>query len=383
MYRVFAVLLVILVSYSGFAFAEEPRFSTYHEVASLLVDQKISNNVTASVSLQTTSIQEFQVPPSLDAKIRNDTNIIAVIITNEEQCILGVQDELCVMINTKRIQGEGGIRTTQERARSIGDSLIDDINNAFDLQTRFHSVFIHYEDDTNKALDTTGAVSGAGTVSAVYTAPNQSTDFMFNKISGALIPRQIRNMGGFYDVALQLAKDDNAKMTFAILPQQEGSIMQLKVTRDYPNSADELSKIDVLQFLKVDQIKKSDYFSVGFFPLNSLVHVVVLSADNSTKAHADKTVESVMKDGQKVPADLTKNGWFFNSESGSMIEAIYLFGEGFSASRQDLTLSIGDKKQTIIDTNPTSQTEVYLLIGIGAAAAGAAAFYLKGIKKKT
>lgn len=377
MYWVFVVFLLGCISV-GYAFAEEPHLATYHEVASVIVDQRLSNNVTASVSLQTTSIQEFLIPPDLDLKIRSDANITAVLITNEDQCVLGVDDQICIMINTKRVQGEG-IRATQEKARQIGDSLINDINDVFGLDAKFHSIFVHYEDSANEALDTAGQISGAGTVSAVYTAPMQSTDFMFNNISGVLIPRQIRNMGGFFDVAQELSRDESSRMSFTILPRGEISIMQLKVSEKYPNVAQDVSKVDPLQFLKVDQIKKSDYFSVGFFPLNSLVHVVILPLDNSTKIHATNVIEPLVKDGQKIPSDLSKSGWYFESESGEKIDAMYLFGEGFSASSQDLMLTIGEKNELV---QVEEFDETYILIGIGAAAAGAAAFYLKGIKKK-
>jgi hypothetical protein len=376
---VYWVFVAILLGFAvtGFAFAEEPRLATYHEVATVIIDQRLSNNVTASVSLQTTSIQEFMIPPDLDLKIRNNENITAVVITNEDQCVLGVDEQICIMVNTKRVQGEG-IRTTQDKARQIGDSLIDDLNDVFGLNTEFHSIFVHYEDSANEALDTAGQISGSGTISAVYTAPMQSTDFMFNHISGVLIPRQIRSMGGFYDIAQELSKDDTSRMTFTILPRGEVSIMQLKVSENYPNIAQDVSKVDPLQFLKVDQIKKSDYFSVGFFPLNSLVHVVILPLENATKIHAPSVIEPIVKDGQKIPSDLSKNGWYFESGSGEKIDAMYLFGEGFSASSQDLTLTIGDKEEL----GGEGFDETYILIGIGAAAAGAAAFYLKGIKKK-
>jgi hypothetical protein len=374
----FAVLLIFAVSYAGLAFAEEPRYATYHEIASVIVDQRISNNVTASVSLQTTSIKEFQVPPELDAKIRNNTEIVAVVITNENQCVLGVYEQICILVNTKRVQGTG-ITETQKKAKEIGDSLIGDINSAFDLKAEFHSVFLHYDDESNKALETTGEVSGVGTVSAVYVVPMQSTDYMFNKISGILIPRQIREFGGFYDTALVLAKDDVSSMTFTILPKAEGSIMQLKVSRNYPNAAKDVTSVDPLDFLKVSQIKKSDYYSVGFFPLNSLVHVVILPLDNATKVHANSVIEPTIKDGEKVPSDLSKSGWFFNSESGQKIEAMYLFGEEFSATSDNLAITFGEQPES----SPEMKfDESYILIGIGVAAAAAAAYYLKGFRTK-
>jgi hypothetical protein len=378
-YRFLIAFLLFFSAYVGFAFAEEPRYATYHEMASVIVDQRISNNVTASITLQTTSIKEFQVPPDLDAKIRDNPDIIAVVITNEDQCVLGVYEQICVLINSKRTEG-AGIKETQDKARQIGDSLIGDINSAFGLKAEPHSVFLHYDDISNRALGTTGEVSGAGTVSAVYTAPMQNTDFMFTKISGILIPRQIRELGGFYDTAQILAGDDSSRMTFTILPKEEGSIMQLKVALDYPNMARGLTTVEPLEFLKVDQIRKSDYYSVGFFPLNSLVHVVILSPDNSTKIHADSVIEPIIKNGERIPSNLTKSGWFFNSESGQKIEAMYLFGEEFSADSSSLELSL-DMREEKIQTD-IKFDESYILIGIGIAAAAAAAYYLKGIRAK-
>jgi hypothetical protein len=378
-------LLIFVITYSvDNVFAEQARLATYHEIAQVIVDQRISNNVTASISLQTTSIKEFQIPPELDAKIRNNTDVVGIIITNENQCVLGVQDKICVMINTKRAEGHGGIKEAQDKARKTGDAYIDDINNAFKLNTKFYSVFIHYDDSSNKALETSGQVSGAGTVSAVYTAQMESTDYMFNKISPILIPQQIRSMGGFYDVAQKLSKDDNSKMSFTILPREKDSIMQLKVSEKYPHSAKKTKEIDLLKLFKVDEIKKSNYFAGGFFPLNSLIHVVVLPADNTTKIHTNANViEAVEKNNQTVPADITKSGWFFNSESGKKIEVLYLFGNDFSVNRQRLIITLGEKENNPFGSvNLPAMNEIYILIGIGVAAAGATVYYLKGFRPK-
>ena len=380
---VLPLLLIFAAMYSvDGVFAEQARLATYHEVAQVIVDQKISNNVTASISLQTTSIQEFQIPPDLDAKIRNSTGVVGIIITNENQCVLGVQDRVCVMVNTKRESGQGGIIEAQDKAREIGDRYIDDINNVFKMDAKFHSVFIHYDDSSNKAFETSGQVSGSGTISTVYTAQMQSTDYMFNKISSILIPTQIRSMGGFFDVAKELAKDDSSRMSFTILPRENDYVMQLKVSEKYPNTAKETNKIDTLKLFKVDEIKKSNYFSGGFFPLNSLIHVIVLPADDTAKVHTNTNViDAIVKNNQTVPADITKSGWFFNSESENKIEAMYLFGDEFSAKRQDLVITIGEK-DTIGNASLPGASEMYILIGIGVVAAGAAIYYLKGFRAK-
>lgn len=378
-YRIFGLAFAFIIVSMIPAFAEEPRFATFHETATIFVDQKLSNNVTASVSLQTTSLHEFQIPPALDEKIRNMTDVVAVVITNENQCILGVQDQICIMINVKRMEGEGGIKAAQEKARTAGDALIDDINGFFGFDTEFHSVFIHYDDKANQALETAGQVSGRGTVSAVYTSPYQNTDFMFNRISAPLIPSQIRNLGGFYDVAQTLSKDDSSTVTFTIIPQGPISIMQLKVSEKYPNEAKSITQVDPLKYLKISQLKKSDYYKVGFFPLNSIVHVVILPNDESTKASANNIISGVMQNNQTIPSDLETGGWFFESDSGKKIEAMYLFGKEFTADGSDLKITFG--KQGPIATS-IGLTEIAILAGIGAAAAGAVVFYLRGMKSK-
>lgn len=380
MRRIFIVFLLSLaVIYCANAFAEEPRLATFHETATILVDQKLSNNVTASVALQTTSLHEFQITPVLDAKIRNNTNIVAVVITNEDQCVLGVQDSVCVMINVKRQEGEGGIKEAQVKAKEAGDALIGDLNSFFGMDAKLHSVFIHYDDSANRILDTQGQVSGRGTVSAVYTIPFQSSDYLFNRLSGTLIPTQIRNMGGFYDIAQGLSKDDGSRVTFTILPQGQVSVMQLKVAEKYSNSAKQLTDVEPLKYLKVNEIKKSDYYKVGFFPLNSIVHVVILPSDESAVASASKTISSIVKNNQTIPASLEGSGWFFNSNSGKKIEAMYLFGKDHSASGSDLKISFG--KETVSMPTSIGLTEIGILAGIGAAAAGAVVYYLKGIRK--
>lgn len=377
---IFAVsFLVFALLYTYNAFAEEPRLATYHETATILVDQKLSNNVTASVSLQTTSLHEFQIPPELDEKIRNSTDVIAVVITNEDQCVLGVQDKVCVMINVKRFEGIGGIKEAQQKAKVAGDLLINDINDFFGMDAKFHSVFIHYDDKANQALGTQGQVSGRGTVSAVYTIPFQNTDFLFTKISSSLIPRQIRDLGGFYDIAQSLSKDDSSRITFTILPQGQVSIMQLKVSEKYSNVAKDLTLIDPLKFLKTTQIKKSDYFSAGFFPLNSIVHVVILPLDESITVHAANTIEPIIKNNQTIPSTLEKNGWFFDHPNRK-IEGMYLFGKKPIADSEDLTISLGEVKQEYLSS--PGLTEVLILIGISAAAVGAVVYYLKGIRTR-
>jgi len=152
---VFVSILVINVLYAN---AQLPQLATFRENAQVIVDQIDNQEIIASIILQTTSTKEIKIPAELEQKIRDIDRVLAVIITNETQCVLGVQDEICVLINISMEGIEGGIIPIQDTAREIGDSLIDDINAAFGLDTKSHSTFIHSEDTINRALETSGLI---------------------------------------------------------------------------------------------------------------------------------------------------------------------------------------------------------------------------------
>ena len=65
---IIALSLGILFSFSEI-YAQDPQLATFQESAQILIDQRISNNVTASITLQTTSNQEIRIPTELVNKI--------------------------------------------------------------------------------------------------------------------------------------------------------------------------------------------------------------------------------------------------------------------------------------------------------------------------
>jgi hypothetical protein len=109
---------------------------------------------------------------------------------------------------------------------------------------------------------------------------------------------------------------------------------------------------------------------------------VILPQDNSTKAHASSVIPPEEKNGQKVPSDLTKSGWFFTSETADAIDAVYLFGTTDTADAGEIVITLSTQGQPGPGAEEAKFDEMYLLVGIGIAAAGAAAYYLKGIRKK-
>ena len=382
--------IIILIVIIGFFFfdlidvhAQEVKLATFQETAQVFFDQLISQNVTASITLQSTSNQEIRIPSELEQKIRENGRIIAVILTNEDQCVLGVQDDACILINISRDESEKGIFAIQDAAKEIGNSIIDDVNRALDTNAKFHSVYIHTEGETNLELETSGVVSGKGTVSVTYTMPKEDTNSMYEKISAILIPSAIRESGGFYDIAKKLSSEDNAAMTFSILPKENSSLYQIKLSVDYPGLSN-YDLINPLEFLKTNELKRSSYFSNDFYPLNSILIVVILSSEVTSVNEVNANiVPSQVVDGEKIPTDLSIDGWIFDPESGNKIVGKYLFGEKFLVSKNDLLFTLGSAQLNVVV--PTGMADfdssLVVVIIIVILSGGAAVFYLKGYKK--
>ena len=196
---------------------------------------------------------------------------------------------------------------------------------------------------------------------------------MYEKISTILIPSVIRESGGFYDIARKLSSEDNAAMTFSILPRENSSLYQLKLSVDYPGFSN-YDLISPLEFLKTDELKRSNYFSDDFYPLNSILNVVILLSEATSVNEVNANIiPSQVVGGEKIPTDLTVDGWIFDPESGNKIDGKYLFGEKFSVSKNELLFTLGSAQ--------LNDSSLLVIIIIVILAGGAAAFYLKGYKK--
>ncbi len=386
MYKVIVLTAIFcLLFYSFFeVYAQQPQLATFQETAQVIIDQQLSNNVTASITLQSTSNQEIQIPSELEQKIRENERIVSVVLTNEEYCVLGVQIESCILVNVSRDESEKGIIAIQDAAREIGNSVIKDLNQVFDTNAKFHSVFIHHKDEVNVLLETSGVVSGRGTVSAVYTMPLEDTESMYEKISTMLVTQKIRDSGGFYEIAQRLSAEPTARMTISIIPMEKSILYQIRLSVVYPNSASNIDIICPLEFLKTDVLKRSDYFSGDFYPLNSILNVVILSSESTNVNQVNTNMlQTQIINETKFPTDLSQDGWFFDPESGNKIDGKYLFGHKLSLEKNELvfTLGMAQINQVLPCEMPDFDESVVILIIIVIVAGGATAFYLKGYKK--
>ena len=148
MVLLFVLALIFSVSVD-FAFSQEASLATFQETAQVIVDKSRSQDVTASITLQTTSIQEIKIPPELEKQIRENDRITSVILTNQDQCVLGVSNESCIMINVQRDPSDKGIIEIQDSTKEVAEQFIDEINLAFDTDANFHSVYVHSDDEIN------------------------------------------------------------------------------------------------------------------------------------------------------------------------------------------------------------------------------------------
>lgn len=360
------------------AYSQEVQIATFQETAQVLVDRTLTGNITASVTLQTTSNQEIKISDELSQTILENPRIVSVILTNFEGCgVLGVTDKNCILVNIFRSEQDTNIILVQNTAKEFGDLVIDDLNEMFDTDAKYHSSYLHHRDQSNAILETSGSVSGNDLVSAIYTMSKEETQSMYQKISALTVNRHIRDSGGFYNTANALATYDNSYMSLSIIPIQKEALYQIRVSAEYPD-ADKTDTFSPLDYLQVKEINRSEYFANGFYPLNSIFQIIILSPQQVKvhDLHAD-IIPTQKIDGQTIPTEFTKNGWVFDNLQGIKIEGKYLFGTQTSVSSEKLSMKISDPTNIKESDFDESIAIVAIIVVFTIAAAG---FYLKGYR---
>ena len=381
---VISIIMVIGIS-TNYAHSQEIGLSTFQESAQVIIDKKISNTSITSITLLSSNLQEIKIPTELEQKIRENERVQAVVITNQNNCVVGVKDyESCIIINIERNPEDKGINAIQDSTREIADLYIHEMNQVFDTNAKFFQTYIHTSDETNQALGTSGIISGYRTISAVYTMPMQDTDYMYGKLSSMLLSKSIRDGEGFYNVAKILSEDENAKMSFSIIPSESKSLLQLRISIENPIESQmegTITKINPLEFFNIENLNRSDYFSSGNYPLNSIFQIVILANDEMNVSDVrGNIIPTQMIDGIEIPIEITKKGWVFDPQKGEQIQGKYIFGESTSINENELKFSLGGnnlqyKEEIKLDESIT----VVIIITI--VSIGAAIFYLKGYKK--
>ena len=365
--------------------SQEIGLSTFQETAQLIIDNKLTQETTTSITLLSSNTQEIKIPVEFEQKIKDNKRIKAIVVTNENNCVLGVIDQSCILINIDRNPEDKGINAIQDSSKKIGESLIGEINQIFDTNAEFFQVFIHTSAKSNEELDTSGIISGTGAISAVYTMPMEDTHSMYEKMSSMLISKQIRDSGGFYNIARNLSTEENAKMSFSIIPTESKTLSQLRVSVSNPTEEIiEKSKTDIkinpFEFFKIKDLNRSEYFSIGNYPLNSIFQIVILSNEDKIISNVKgNTIPTQTIDGIEIPMEITKNGWIFDPKNGTQIQGKYIFGEKTTINENELKFSLSEKN---MQTNEMELDESIIVVGIiTIISIGVAIFYLKGYKK--
>jgi len=385
-----------------FASAQQFEKATFQESASIIYDQKLSGSVIISIGFETTSNDEIRFPGELIEKINANEKIRAVIFTNAGECVIGVTaEQQCIMINFdyQNLKGDGGIRMVQESAREMGGLLIDDLNQVFRTDAEFHSVYIHTAGNANVLLETSGIVSGKGAVSATYVTDKRATDFLFTDIAGILIPKEIRDGGGFYDIAKKLSRHDDSIISVTMIPNEDSNLYMFKITKEIKEKSNDITIINTLESFEVDEISRTDYFDNRNVPLNSIIQLIIIPSEitkvNAISTHAITDVTTF--------ENIMKKGWFLSSPAGEMINLKFLFGQSKTISAEELlvetapwdmqsemTLYSVEEIESEVEEVPiiknqeedVDETQYAILGIIIAAGIGAAIFYLKGYKPK-
>jgi hypothetical protein len=368
---------------TNYVYSQEIGLATFQESAQIIIDKKINQESIAAITLSSSNIQEIIIPTELEQKIRESQRIQAVVITNQNNCTLGVYDQSCIIINMERNPEDKGIFGIQDSTREIADSYIDEINQVFDTDAKFFQVYINTNDETNQALDTSGIISGKGVISAVYTMPMEDTSSMYSKLSSMLLSKSIRDGGGFYDTAKILSTNQNAKMSFSITPLESKSLLQLRISTNAPITSQMeglTPKISPLEFFNTENLNRSDYFSSGNYPLNSIFQIVIISNNETNVSDVKGDIIPTQNiDGIEMPTELTKNGWIFDPQKGKTIQGKYIFGESTSVNENELKFSLGGNNLQSKEIELDESIAVVIIITV--VSIGAAIFYLKGYKK--
>ena len=410
-------IILSSVIFTPFAFGQESedsvpllQKSTWLESMSVIYDQKFSKSIMVSMAFETINNNEIQFSDAFIEKVMSYEEIRYVLFTNMEECVMGIPlDEICVMIGFNRdmLKGDLGINAIHENGKRISDELITDINNAFGVDAEFHSIYLHMDDESSQVGSD---ISTSRIASATFTLPREESNIVFTKLSEQLINPQLRESGGFYDIAKEMAKNPNTIITTGMITQSDDipmllfKVMQMErgelglveiedgvtsLEYEYSMLGFDISTINPLLHFGIDNLERSKYFADHFVPLNSVVQVVVIPEQPSKVSTVNTNIITKLDSAE----DLLEKGWFFASTSNDAIDARFLFGQSDSVTADELVMEIdawdiqsGDDSFLIDNINVRVQNtegEQYIILAaIIIAAIGAAIFYLKGYKRR-
>jgi hypothetical protein len=439
-------ILALTVTLASNASAQEMKNSTFSENIVVVYNHQLirgdgaikmvkqSGDIETSIGLQSTSNDNFKFSEQFIEKIKEGEFVHSIVFTNMQEidhkgdfvgCIPGVMgDSQCILINLDfkkikefitdedRMESDGNIKRVQIETKRIGNSLINEINNSFDSNAKFHSVYIQSGDasEAGKVIE--------GTVSAVYTMPMQSSGELFKKFSNLLISNKITRGGGFYDIAQNMSDSSlhgyplyegqiigpsitTPIISMTIFLNDDNPRYMLNVSKKYYNTVNSIVEINPLEYFYINELKRSNYFGDDFTPLNSLLDVLILTDEGQNIKIKSANANVIQK--ISTVSDITEKGWFFAKSHGTFIGGKFLFGQSNSVTNNELKLKlsswdgvspvnilsselaeIGEERivEDVVEEKEEEQSQYAILAIIIVAAIAAAIYYMKGYKSK-
>ena len=433
-------ILALTVTLASDASAQEMKNSTFSENIVVVYNHELIRGdgaikmVKQSVGLQSTSNDDFKFSEQFIEKIKEGEFVHSIVFTNMQEidhlgdlvgCIPGVMgDSQCILINLDfekikefitdedRMESDGNVKRVQIETKRIGNLLINEINNSFDSNAKFHSVYIQSGDasEAGKVIE--------GTVSAVYTMPMQSSSELFKKFSNLLISNKITSGGGFYDRAWDISDSflhgyplyegqiigpsiTTPNISMTIFLNDGDPRYMLNVSKKYYNAVNSIVEINPLEYFYINELKRSNYFGNDFTPLNSILDVLIITDEGQNVKIKSANANVIQK--ISTVSDIAEKGWFFDKSHGSFIGGKFLFGQSNSVTNNELKLElssgdgvspvnilsselaeIGEERivEDVVEEKEEEQSQYVILAIIIVVAIAAAIYYMKGYKSK-
>lgn len=324
-----------------------PDKISYQEQIQIVIDHANKQN-RITVGMLSVDPNDIRFPDELE-NIVNEPRIISLIVTNQFACAPTKMDRACVIVDIERDGLGKNITEIREKTRLVTDEFVAD--GVLFAATEFVSVTLH------PRMNESGEQEFVSR--ALYTINKQQTHDLFLALSTLLLSGEIRNSGGFYNNAEELAKHPFAAFSIALTPQENKTLRTLQITlacsdtkmelADCPKNTSEqieLGNISPLDFFSVENLERSKIFEDEFLPLNSIIQVIIFSNDDLQV----KDVNSPIIERLQDLSDVQESGWFFTKSDGK-IDGRFLFAGEPSISKNDVSFSIGPNSGNAIEVN--------------------------------
>ena len=349
MYKILLLSTIVLlfVFYTPQSFADESiGYLSWTETAQFVIDEN-GGKTSVSLGVMSKNSEDIRIPELLESMILNSHRLIGISYTNQYNCVPGVEQVVdyelhefsCIMIDITKPSEIRNIDELHADAQSVGDSFIGVINESFGIDAEFHSVFINRMGLTSDVYKSK--------ISVVYIIPKKSSPVHFGEITVPFVKDEIHSGGGFFKHAQDLAEHKDSVFSFSLVPQDKRILRSITVLlEDWGQYDISGMRISLLEMMMVDTLERSKVFTDEFYPLNSIISLVVIPDQNSqiTELHSNLIIDPANVE------ELKMGGWYIESSStselGETISGKYLFGTKSSVDRKDMYLIIDNNDGT-------------------------------------